>query len=307
MQVLALLPSTLFSPFTRSPQLLTRQCIKCEPDFPSMFQLYLSALVSHPVEMPPASNIPTLVEPFAGGPSIQSWYTAYLAPVERIPVEVLCEIFAWHCLPLTPAELCIEPNNRPVILSSVCRRWRDTAISCGKLWANIDAVVDTDGSVPSLPLIRMQLRRSKTAPLTISVRQALPTQSSFLILIPILYILRPQLARAKSFRLCFQALPPGSYSDPSTGYLPIFADRISRPLLQSVALVTNNLSRRDMTLLSDLLFPAPRLSKVYWGSQHCLDQLNWDHLHSLDLDPGTVDLTASVVGYPESRQGVAPP
>jgi hypothetical protein len=232
--------------------------------------------------MPPVSNISTLDQPLAEDHRIQSW-TAYSAPIQRIPSELLCDIFAWHCL--SWKDHYSHPTDEPVVLSSVCRRWRDVATSNGKLWAEIDVVTDTDGSIPWRSLIELRLSRSKTAPLAIKVTQGTPGSSSFSTMIPILCFLRPYLLRAKSFQLLFL-----DSSTTSTHQLPTFGNKTFCPLLRSVVLLTDNLSLRDMTWLSTLLFPAPDLSEVYWGSEHCLDQVNWGNLRSLKLDPGSLYL-----------------
>lgn len=65
-----------------------------------------------------------------------------LAPIHRIPSELLAEIFTW--VPL----LKDTPNNRYInrdqlFVLRVCKRWREVALSTPKLWAQlrIDIVI----------------------------------------------------------------------------------------------------------------------------------------------------------------------
>ncbi|KAK7002341.1 hypothetical protein R3P38DRAFT_3605320 [Favolaschia claudopus] len=55
-------------------------------------------------------------------------------PITRLPLEISSEIFT-HCVP--------HPNERrgtlsePLLLLGVCTRWKDIALSIGKLWSNV--------------------------------------------------------------------------------------------------------------------------------------------------------------------------
>ncbi|OAX34401.1 hypothetical protein K503DRAFT_774598 [Rhizopogon vinicolor AM-OR11-026] len=50
----------------------------------------------------------------------------------RLPVEVLCQIFV-HCLPETD-HLRISPGLAPLLLTRVCRRWKEVAVNSPRLW-----------------------------------------------------------------------------------------------------------------------------------------------------------------------------
>jgi hypothetical protein len=63
------------------------------------------------------------------------------APIRRIPVEVLCEIFAWYCLPIYelryPDDLFDKEaiEVRPFTLAAVCTFWRHVALNQSSLWS----------------------------------------------------------------------------------------------------------------------------------------------------------------------------
>lgn len=74
-------------------------------------------------------------------------YTKILAPIRRVPLDVLCEIFA-HCLPAhrnptTGAWEC------PMLLTRVCSIWRALALASPELWARIHIPFqpDLEGSI----------------------------------------------------------------------------------------------------------------------------------------------------------------
>ncbi|KZT30029.1 hypothetical protein NEOLEDRAFT_301036 [Neolentinus lepideus HHB14362 ss-1] len=68
------------------------------------------------------------------------------SPANRLPVELLLMIFL-HCIraPLPPT---LGPRFTPMVLSHVCRRWRQCACTSSALWRHM-AVVDSVDSVDS--------------------------------------------------------------------------------------------------------------------------------------------------------------
>ncbi|KAJ7769986.1 hypothetical protein B0H16DRAFT_1307137, partial [Mycena metata] len=57
------------------------------------------------------------------------------SPIQRLPVELLHEIFL-ACLPplkYTPA----SHKSGPLVVSWVCKSWRDIALSLTKLWSSL--------------------------------------------------------------------------------------------------------------------------------------------------------------------------
>lgn len=92
---------------------------------------------------------------------------------DRLPVELLQEIFTYACLPnddeeqrFTPFELGLrECNFRsafPLMLTHICRRWREIATSLSCIWTRIHIVGPNDGC---LRLVALYLYRSGERPI----------------------------------------------------------------------------------------------------------------------------------------------
>ncbi|KAJ3564916.1 hypothetical protein NP233_g7982 [Leucocoprinus birnbaumii] len=66
-------------------------------------------------------------------------YKGVLAPISRIPNEILQEIFR-HTLPST----FVRPSTRhsPLLLTMICRKWRSIALSTPSLWSSISTTSD---------------------------------------------------------------------------------------------------------------------------------------------------------------------
>ncbi|KAJ7166746.1 hypothetical protein C8R46DRAFT_1271683, partial [Mycena filopes] len=63
--------------------------------------------------------------------AIQKSLDSIVYPILTIPVEITAEILG-HCLPDTPA----PPSLRiaPMMLTRICRQWRNIACSTPRLW-----------------------------------------------------------------------------------------------------------------------------------------------------------------------------
>ncbi|KAJ7462150.1 hypothetical protein FB451DRAFT_1404623 [Mycena latifolia] len=121
-------------------------------------------------------------------------------PVVELPVEITTEIFGW-CLPIpeTPASCVyyfphvwermppVDHNRRlapraPLTFASVCRRWRDIALSTPKLWSRIEYYFPPDINLQyasqyfKIPvreadeIIALWLSRAGSLPLSIHLR-----------------------------------------------------------------------------------------------------------------------------------------
>ncbi|KAJ7601142.1 hypothetical protein C8J56DRAFT_880671 [Mycena floridula] len=62
-------------------------------------------------------------------------YKAFLAPIRRLPGDMLRDIFV-SCLPMNKAAD-IAITDAPLLLGRVCRSWRELAMSTPQLWASI--------------------------------------------------------------------------------------------------------------------------------------------------------------------------
>ncbi|KAK7022405.1 hypothetical protein R3P38DRAFT_2960862 [Favolaschia claudopus] len=110
----------------------------------------------------------------------------FVDPMARLPLEIQSHIF-----------LCVEPkssyrdprntphpnsNLPPVVFLSVCRLWRDIALSTPKLWNKLEL-----NGLPRPPnylkFCNMWLDRARTLPLSVSLRGSLDLQQSVLDLV----------------------------------------------------------------------------------------------------------------------------
>ncbi|KAJ7493172.1 hypothetical protein B0H11DRAFT_951179 [Mycena galericulata] len=90
---------------------------------------------------------------------------SYKYPVFTLPNEIVSEIFT-RVLPVYP--LC-PPAISPTLLSSVCRKWRDVALSTPTLWRAISIRIPVHPHISKLPLLETWLARSQSCPLSISL------------------------------------------------------------------------------------------------------------------------------------------
>ncbi|TCD64413.1 hypothetical protein EIP91_004094 [Steccherinum ochraceum] len=137
-----------------------------------------------------------------------------LSPICQLPQEVLAEIFLAYVNPSQSARIgrppfspphIIHVASSPHILLSVCRYWRDLAISQPAVWANI--TVTTLVHTGYSHYLSMMLDRSKSAALRIFVGDQHYTFSRLdpLARRPIVNsidILQPHLSRAVSLSIC---------------------------------------------------------------------------------------------------------
>ena len=76
-----------------------------------------------------------------------SRHQALMAPIRRLPVDVIREIFI-NCLPTTHNAV-ISPEECPILLTRICSGWRNIALSTAVLWASIHVPIPIDGYAPS--------------------------------------------------------------------------------------------------------------------------------------------------------------
>ena len=68
-----------------------------------------------------------------------AWYREKNACVTKFPDDIIIEIFE-HCLKHSSNSV-MSPHCAPLLLTRVCRRWRDLALSTSSLWASVHVVV----------------------------------------------------------------------------------------------------------------------------------------------------------------------
>ncbi|KAJ7628270.1 hypothetical protein DFH06DRAFT_1057440, partial [Mycena polygramma] len=99
-------------------------------------------------------------------------YSAVLAPVRRVPPELVYEIFSWTL----PLERQIRPGivpQPPWYLGHISRSWRNIAVALPALWSSVDIYHSEHlphSMASPLEMIQTQLTRSANAPLHVNFR-----------------------------------------------------------------------------------------------------------------------------------------
>ncbi|KAF9033964.1 hypothetical protein BDZ89DRAFT_983780 [Hymenopellis radicata] len=124
------------------------------------------------------ADITTLQTVIAELEAYASQIRTIVSPIRFVPNEILCLIFQAVCADATP-----ETRMLPLILSSVCARWREVAVGTPHLWTFIYAaprrqrLLCPDEEAPALELERdrigevipLYLTRSRLMPVNIDV------------------------------------------------------------------------------------------------------------------------------------------
>ncbi|KAK1222878.1 hypothetical protein PQX77_014300 [Marasmius sp. AFHP31] len=98
-------------------------------------------------------------------------YNALISPIRLLPLEVMSQIFLL-CLPDHPF---VPPSSSdaPLILTQVCRSWRDIALSTPGLWASIAITVYKTRCKPPASVIETWMQRSKLHPISFAIDEQL--------------------------------------------------------------------------------------------------------------------------------------
>jgi hypothetical protein len=88
-------------------------------------------------------------------------------PLSRFPVEVLCQIFV-SCLPAETHNFRVSPDLAPLLLTRICRRWREIAVNTPSLWCRLYVRPDKDWP-KAAPHYDLWLQRSRGRPLSLAV------------------------------------------------------------------------------------------------------------------------------------------
>ncbi|KAJ7501684.1 hypothetical protein B0H11DRAFT_1679953, partial [Mycena galericulata] len=90
------------------------------------------------------------------------------APILGLPHEMLAEIF-YNFLPIYPMCSGLVGLQSPTLLSHVCRRWRNIALSLPRLWRAIKLHIVREPHPQQLDLLRTWLGRSGDHLLSIEI------------------------------------------------------------------------------------------------------------------------------------------
>ncbi|KAK7032419.1 hypothetical protein VNI00_013167 [Paramarasmius palmivorus] len=91
-----------------------------------------------------------------------------LAPVNDVPTEILASIFEFCC-----HENVVHPavDSSALILSKVCHRWRQVALSTPKIWSSLSVDFERWGTDNRLSrIVRAFVDRSRSSPLSIKLK-----------------------------------------------------------------------------------------------------------------------------------------
>lgn len=89
-------------------------------------------------------------------------------PILSLPLEMTAEIFT-HFLPIYPLRARLVGTQSPILLSQVCRQWRNIAISLPQLWRAIQLDLGTEFQPHQINLLKSWLQRSETRLLSVGI------------------------------------------------------------------------------------------------------------------------------------------
>ncbi|KAH8104663.1 hypothetical protein BXZ70DRAFT_921913 [Cristinia sonorae] len=142
--------------------------------------------------MSPALNIPDFINTKFSGmliPDSYSYDLSHLTPIDRLPVELLIDIFVACARDLDGSPFA------PLVLSHVCRSWRDIIFSCPRIWQFL-SLSDTRPHTSTDYQSLLWLQYSKLLPLDVRIEVTDVDR-----LLPLLISLFPHLHRWRRWHL----------------------------------------------------------------------------------------------------------
>lgn len=228
---------------------------------------------------------------------IDDEYTAILAPIRRIPSEMLSEIFfhaqeKYHRL--------FDVSSPSWVLSWVCSSWRTVVVNCSEFWCNLDVCPRWNMTGNGIPLLRTTIGRAGERKLVLQLRfwNLAPSDSD---IIPLLNVLMESSDRWLVARLnlppeFLPAFTPIRGSLDSLEHLHIFCDDCSldvhiSPFEVAPQLKSVSISGLQGTMVS---LPPSRLLEFRDDRPYGGDTLN---AYFLDIIRNAPDLHTFSVGH----------
>ncbi|KAJ6594620.1 hypothetical protein B0H19DRAFT_66707 [Mycena capillaripes] len=202
------------------------------------------------------------------------------APVQKLPVELLGEIFLWTLSdwgPMTDERSALVLQ--PLIISHVCGHWRSVSLSIPMLWATI--WIDRPRAA-HLSMVQLWIQRSRTCPLSINLRQtdpksclSFPTPTEHDITDDIFLLLLPHLRRWQTIDFIFK-----TGTQLSLDSLP--GDEVVA--LEHVALHIDSWDTTSAESLQSALYSRPSVRSIHLmpASKQC--DVPWKQLTYLEVD-----------------------
>ncbi|OAX34341.1 hypothetical protein K503DRAFT_747560 [Rhizopogon vinicolor AM-OR11-026] len=94
----------------------------------------------------------------------------YESALSRLPVEVLCQIFVL-CLPAETRHFRISSKLAPILLTRICRRWREVAVTTPSLWCRlyVNILSDREDWRKTTLCYGLWLQWSRECPLSLAI------------------------------------------------------------------------------------------------------------------------------------------
>ncbi|KAF8138013.1 hypothetical protein K438DRAFT_1880928 [Mycena galopus ATCC 62051] len=200
--------------------------------------------------------------------------------IQKLPVELLGEIFSWTLSdwgPMTdePSPLLLEP----LTISHVCGHWRLVSLSMPMLWATI--WIDRP-RVSHIPMVKMWIERSRTCPLSINLRQtdpksclSFPTSTEHDLTDEIFTLLLPHLSRWQTVDLIFKA-------DTQASLVSISRDEAIA--LEHVALHVDSWDCAGAESIQSALYSLPSIRSVHLSPASHQHQVPWKQLTHVEAE-----------------------
>ncbi|KAJ3569594.1 hypothetical protein NP233_g4947 [Leucocoprinus birnbaumii] len=177
--------------------------------------------------------------------------------MDRLPPEVLCEVFGWCVEPYQT----VLPKEAPLVLLSVCKHWREVALAHSHLWTGFSIQISDAKPIPETSLIQRWTQAAGINDMTVSIKVEGSDPFSYSALHsarPILeYLDRSQ--SVTQWKVATLALPAAE------SFLKgLF--RHSHPLrLESLHVAFNGWDIEGIKHLSNFFSRAPKLKQLEWS------------------------------------------
>jgi hypothetical protein len=143
-----------------------------------------------------------------------AFHSALLAPVRRVPPEIMSEIFVRYAHDAYDTEP--PRNHNSLVLATVCRSWRAVALSTPELWSRLEIRCGTYWPPSEMEMVEEWLTRSGAHPLSLKLRTMTTWPSNKWVEIfqssqsrwrhVEFFLNEPAPKRLSAFKFCFQQL-----------------------------------------------------------------------------------------------------